>query len=282
MKILDGRQTSIKITQEIQKKVDKAISSGKRAPRLDIILVGNDFASQKYVEMKSKKGQELGIRCEVHSFDENISTEKLVEEITKLNSDSQIDGIMVQLPLPKGIDEDLVLESISPSKDVDGLTSINLGKLFKNDPTAIAPATAKGILHLLHEYEIRIDGKKAVVIGRSDIVGLPTAAMLQNENATITICHSHTNNLKEISKNADILVVGIGKGEYINSEYIKEGCTMIDVGTNRNAEGKLVGDVDFESVKEKVAYITPIPGGVGPMTIASLFSNLIDIYERNE
>jgi methylenetetrahydrofolate dehydrogenase (NADP+)/methenyltetrahydrofolate cyclohydrolase len=281
MKILDGKETSLKITQEIKGKVQTHISSGKRPPRLEIVLVGDDFGSQKYVEMKSKKAQELGIQCNVNKLD-TATTKDLIQLIEKINSDSQIDGVMVQLPLPEGIDENLVLESISPSKDVDGLTSVNLGKLFKNDPTAISPATPKGILSLLHHYNIEIDGRNAVVIGRSDIVGLPVAAMLQNENATVTICHSHTKNLKEICKEADILVVGIGKGEYINSEYIKQGRVVIDVGTNRNEQGKLVGDVDFESIKDMVEYITPVPGGVGPMTIASLLSNLIDIYERNE
>lgn len=281
MKILDGKETSLKITEQIKEKVQTHISSGKRPPRLEIVLVGDDFGSQKYVEMKSKKAQELGIQCNVKKLDTS-TTEDLIQLIGKINGDSQVDGVMVQLPLPKGIEEDLVLESISPSKDVDGLTSVNLGKLFKNDPSAIAPATPKGILTLLHNYNIEIDGKNAVVIGRSDIVGLPVAAMLQNENATVTICHSHTKNLKEICKEADILVVGIGKAEYINSEYIKQGSVVIDVGTNRNAQGKLVGDVDFESVKNMVEYITPVPGGVGPMTIASLLSNLIDIYERNE
>ena len=182
-----------------------------------------------------------------------------------------VDGIMVQLPLPKHINENEILEYILPSKDVDGLTSVNLGKLFKNDPTAIPAATARGVMELLKEYEIQVEGKNAVVINRSSIVGLPIVALLQNENATVTICHSYTQNLKDICKCADILVVGIGKAEYITSEYIKQGSTVIDVGINRNSEGKLVGDVDYSSVKEICEYITPVPGGVGPMTIVSLF-----------
>jgi len=277
MTILDGKQTALKISQKIKEEVQEF----SRKPRLDILLVGSDFGSQKYVEMKSKKAQELGIECNVHSFDENVSEEELIRLIEKLNIDSQVDGIMVQLPLPKHIQESNILEKISPSKDVDGLTSINLGKLFKNDPSAIAPATAKGILKLLREYDIQIDGQDAVVIGRSDIVGLPTAALLQNENATVTVCHSHTQNLKEICKKADILVVGIGKPEYIDREYVKEGAVVIDVGTNKNGEGKLVGDVNFESVKDIASYITPVPGGVGPMTIVCLLSNLIDAYKKN-
>ena len=243
--------------------------------------MGDDFGSQKYVEMKSKKAQELGIQCEVHRFEEDIQEKEIVRLIEELNRNDEIDGVMVQLPLPSHINEKNILEKILPSKDVDGLTSVNLGKLFKNDPTAIAPATAKGILELLKEYEIEIDGKSAVVIGRSDIVGLPTVALLQNENATVTVCHSHTKDLKEVCKRADILVVGIGKAEFIDMEYVKEGSVVIDVGTNKNEEGKLVGDVDFESVKNIVEYITPVPGGVGPMTISCLLSNLLDAYKKN-
>lgn len=281
MKILDGKQTNLKISEKIQKEIQEYINSGKRPPRLDILLVGEDFGSQKYVEMKSKKAQELGIQCEVHRFEEDITEVELIELIEKINEDSEIDGVMVQLPLPKHLNEANILEKILPSKDVDGLTSVNLGKLFKNDPTAIAPATAKGILELLEEYEIDIDGKSAVVIGRSDIVGLPTAAMLQNENATVTICNSHSKDLKEICKRADILVVSVGKAEYIDMDYVKEGSVVIDVGTNKNNEGKLVGDVNFDSVKDIVEYITPVPGGVGPMTISCLLSNLLEIYRRN-
>ncbi len=281
MTILDGKQTALKISEKIQKEIQSISALGKRFPRLDIVLVGNDFGSRKYVEMKSKKAQELGIQCHIHSFSEDVLEEEIITLIEQLNTDTQVDGIMVQLPLPKHITESNILENIFPQKDVDGLTSINLGKLLKNDPTAIAPATAKGILELLKEYKIEIAGKRAVVIGRSDIVGLPTAAILQNENSTVTICHSHTHNLKEVCKESDILVVGIGKPEYIDIEYIKEGSVVIDVGTNKNEEGKLVGDVNFESVKDTVSYITPVPGGVGPMTIVCLLSNLIEAYKKN-
>ncbi len=281
MTILDGKQTSLKISEKIQKDMQEYKELGKRDPRLDILLVGNDFGSQKYVEMKSKKAQELGIQCNVDRFEESVQEDELISLIEELNKDVNVDGVMVQLPLPKHISESNILEKISPSKDVDGLTSVNLGKLFKNDPSAIAPATAKGILELLKEYSIDIDGKDAVVIGRSDIVGLPVAALLQNENATVTVCHSHTPNLKAACNMADILIVGIGKPEYIDREYIKEGAVVIDVGTNKNEEGKLVGDVNFESVKDTVSYITPVPGGVGPMTIVCLLSNLIDAYKKN-
>jgi methylenetetrahydrofolate dehydrogenase (NADP+)/methenyltetrahydrofolate cyclohydrolase len=281
MILLNGKQLSQKIANTLKSKISVYIDSGSRTPRLDIILVGEDFASKKYVDMKMKRAEEIGIKTVLHKFETNVSTEDIISEIKELNNDSRVDGVMVQLPLPKNIDTNVILETIDCSKDVDGLTSVNLGKLFKNDPSAIAPATAKGILKLLEEYDISIDGSKAVVIGRSDIVGLPTAAVLQNSNATVTVCHSHTKNLKEISKQADILVVGIGRAEYIDKGYVKEGAAVIDVGTNRGKDDKLVGDVKFGSVKKVAEYITPVPGGVGPMTISSLLLNLFEIYERN-
>ena len=281
MILLNGKEVSQKTIDALKSKISVYIDSGSRTPRLDIILAGEDFASKKYVDMKMKRAEGIGIKAVLHKFEKNVSTEEIVTEIKRLNSDNRVDGVMVQLPLPKEINTDLVLESIDCNKDVDGLTSINLGKLFKNNPSAIAPATAKGILKLLEEYEIEIDGSKAVVIGRSDIVGLPTAAVLQNSNATVTVCHSHSKNLKEICKQADILVVGIGKAEYIDKGYVKEGATVIDVGTNRGKDDKLVGDVKFGSVKKVAGYITPVPGGVGPMTISSLLLNLFEIYERN-
>lgn len=281
MILLDGRAVSQKILKELKNKIDGYIDIGSRVPRLDIIIIGDDYASKKYVSMKEKRALELGIKTVVHEFDSNTKEEDITELIDKLNSDSRVDGLMVQLPLPKGLETKNILERISPKKDVDGLTSSNLGKLFRNEKDAIAPATARGVLKILEEYEIGIDGVNAVVLGRSEIVGLPTAAMLQNSNATVTICHSHTKNLKDISKNADILVVGIGKAEYIDKAYIKEGAVVIDIGTNLNQEGKLVGDVKFGSVKKVAEYITPVPGGIGPMTIASLLLNLFEIYEKN-
>ncbi len=281
MEILDGKYTSSVMLQNLKTEIQKYIQQGKRAPRIDILLVGDDYASQMYVNMKEKKALDLGISVNVHNFEKDINENDLLKLISQLNNDKRVDGIMVQLPMPEHINESKVLESILPSKDVDGLTSTNLGKLFKNDSSAIAPATAKGVIKLLDKYNIQIEGKNAVVVGRGDISGLPIAAMLQNRNATITICHSHTQNLKDICKDADILVSSIGRAEYINSEYVKNGSIVIDVGTNRNSEGKLVGDIDFNSVKDIAGYITPVPGGVGPMTIACLFDNLIEMYKRN-
>ena len=281
MEILDGKYTSSVILQNLKTEIQKYLQEGKRAPRIDILLVGDDYASQMYVNMKEKKALDLGILVNIHKFDKDISQAQLIKLIKELNNENEVDGIMVQLPMPEHINESEVLESILPSKDVDGLTSTNLGKLFKNDSSAIPPATAKGVIKLLDNYDVQIEGKRAVVIGRGDISGLPIAAMLQNRNATVTICHSHTQELKDICKDADILVSSIGRAEYINSEYVKNGSVVIDVGTNRNSEGKLVGDVDFNSVKDIAGYITLVPGGVGPMTIACLFDNLIEMYKRN-
>lgn len=281
MILLDGKAVSQKILKNLKSQIDRYIDIGSRVPRLDIIIVGDDYASKKYVSMKEKRASELGIKALIHDFDSKVDEEEIVELIDKLNNDSRVDGLMVQLPLPKGFNTQRILEKISPQKDIDGLTSSNLGKLFKNEGDAIAPATAKGVLKLLEEYEIEIDGQSAVVVGRSEIVGLPTAAMLQNNNATVTICHSHTKNLKDITKNADILVVGIGKAEHIDKSYVKEGAVVVDIGTNLNKDGKLVGDVKFGSVKKVAGYITPVPGGIGPMTIASLLLNLFEIYEKN-
>ena len=281
MEILDGKYTSSVMLQNLKTEIQKYLQEGKRAPRIDIMLVGDDYASQMYVSMKEKKALDLRILVNIHTFDKEILQAQLIKLIKELNNENEVDGIMVQLPMPEHINESEVLESILPSKDVDGLTSTNLGKLFKNDSSAIPPATAKGVIKLLDNYDVQIEGKRAVVIGRGDISGLPIAAMLQNKNATVTICHSHTQGLKDICKDADILVSSIGRAEYINSEYVKNGSVVIDVGTNRNSEGKLVGDVDFNSVKDIAGYITPVPGGVGPMTIACLFDNLIEMYKRN-
>ncbi len=281
MEILDGKYTSSVMLQNLKTEIQKYLQEGKRAPRIDIMLVGDDYASQMYVSMKEKKALDLRILVNIHTFDKEISQAQLIKLIKELNNENEVDGIMVQLPMPEHINESEVLESILPSKDVDGLTSTNLGKLVKNDSSAIPPATAKGVIKLLDNYDVQIEGKRAVVIGRGDISGLPIAAMLQNRNATVTICHSHTQELKDICKDADILVSSIGRAEYINSEYVKNGSVVIDVGTNRNSEGKLVGDIDFNSVKDIAGYITPVPGGVGPMTIACLFDNLIEMYKRN-
>jgi methylenetetrahydrofolate dehydrogenase (NADP+)/methenyltetrahydrofolate cyclohydrolase len=283
MTILDGKEISIEILEQLEEEIQDLLDQGNRIPRLDIIMVGNDYASEKYVSMKRKKGEKIGIKIVVHSFEDDVEDSEIQELIEKLNEDSLVDGIMVQLPLPKEsktFNTKDILETIDISKDVDGLTYAALGAIWM-EREAIGAATPTGIIKLLNEYDIDVTGKNAVVVGRSKIVGLPLAGMLARRDATVTVAHSKSENLIDICKNADILAVGIGKPKYINRDYIKEDAIVIDIGINRDYEGNLVGDVDFEDVKDKCSYITPVPGGVGPMTIASLFSNLIKIYKRN-
>jgi methylenetetrahydrofolate dehydrogenase (NADP+)/methenyltetrahydrofolate cyclohydrolase len=283
MEILDGKKTSEEIMHRLSEQIKKLLANGNRVPRLDIIIVGHDFASEKYVGMKEKRGKDLGIKIVIHRLESNIDEKEIISLIEKLNIDTLVDGIMVQLPLPKDyqtFNTKKILESISILKDVDGLTYGSLGCVW-NEREGIGAATPTGIIKLLDEYDIEISGKRVVVLGRSQIVGLPLAAMLLRTDATVTIAHSRTENLKRLCRTADILAVGIGRPEYITSEFVKDGAVVIDIGTNRSYDGKLVGDVDFDNVKEKCSYITPVPGGVGPMTIASLFSNLIKIYTRN-
>ncbi|MDD2270404.1 MAG: bifunctional 5,10-methylenetetrahydrofolate dehydrogenase/5,10-methenyltetrahydrofolate cyclohydrolase [Candidatus Dojkabacteria bacterium] len=283
MTILDGKTVSEEILQRLEEEVKNLLDQGHRVPRLDIIIVGHDFASEKYVSMKEKKGQKVGIKIVLHKFEDDAEDAEIISLIRKLNEDSLIDGIMVQLPLTnisKTFNTKDILESIDVSKDVDGLTYSSLGAVWV-ERESIGPATPTGIIKLLNEYDIDVTGKNVVVVGRSKIVGLPLAAMLSRRDATVTVAHSKSENLPEICKEADILAVGIGKPKYINRDYIKKGAIVIDIGINRDYEGNLVGDVDFEEVKDHCSYITPVPGGVGPMTIASLFSNLIKVYKRN-
>lgn len=283
MTILDGKEVSEEILIKLKEEIETLLDQGNRVPRLDIIIVGNDYASEKYVSMKEKKGQKLGVKIVVHRFDETVEETDIKDLIKKLNQDALVDGIMVQLPLPKGsktFNTKDVLETIDTTKDVDGLTYASLGSVWV-ERESIGAATPTGIIKLLEEYDIEVVGKNAVVVGRSKIVGLPLAGMLARRDATVTVAHSRSENLTEICKEADILAVGIGKPQYINKDFVKEGAIVIDIGINRDYDGNLVGDVDFDDVKDLCSYITPVPGGVGPMTIAALFSNLIKIYKRN-
>ena len=283
MKILDGKRTSQKILEEISSKVERIALDGKRVPRLDLILVGDDFASVKYVQIKEQKALELGIECQTHHLEQDSTTEEVVNLVKTLNAFDDVDGFMVQLPLPDHIDTNIVLESIEPGKDVDGLTSVNLGRLFQNDPKAIPPATPLGIMKLLDEYKIDVFGKRVVILGASNIVGVPLEAILLRRDATVTICNSKTSNIKEVAKTADILISATGVPLLVNSEFLKEGVVVIDVGSNKHPEtGKLVGDVDWEDIQGIPSYITPVPGGVGPMTVASLMLNLMHCYEQNK
>ncbi len=283
MKILDGKLTSQKILEEISSKVERIALDGKRVPRLDLILVGDDFASVKYVQIKEKKARELGIECQTHHLEQDCTTEEVVNLVKTLNAFDDVDGFMVQLPLPDHIDTNIVLESIEPRKDVDGLTSVNLGRLFQNDPKAIPPATPLGIMKLLYEYDINVFGKRVVILGASNIVGVPLGAILLRRDATVTICNSKTQNIQEVAKTADILISATGVPLLVKSEFLKEGVVVIDVGSNKHPEtGKLVGDIDWEDIQGIPSYITPVPGGVGPMTVASLMLNLMHCYEQNK
>ncbi len=278
--ILDGKKLSETIKQEIAVEVKKLTDSSLLPPGLAVIIVGNNPASKVYVSSKKKACAATGIYSLEVALDENITQEKLIEEINKLNNDEKINGILLQLPLPKHLDEHKALEAISPDKDVDGFHPINVGKLYIGLDTFV-PCTPKGIIEILKRYEVPISGKNAVVIGRSNIVGKPIAALLMKENATVTIAHSKTQNLEKLVKSADIVVAAIGKPNYVKGDWIKEGAVVVDVGINSiddpsSPKGyKLVGDVDYEEAEKKASFITPVPGGVGPMTIAMLLSNTL-------
>lgn len=279
MQILDGKAVALKMQQKIIEQIQQLKIEGSRLPRLDVIIVGNDYGSIKYVEMKQKKALELGITAKVHNLEELATTDEVKNLILFLNQDSTVDGIMVQLPLPQNIDTNRVLESIEPHKDVDGLTPTNLGKLFQKDLSGIAPATPVGIMELLDYYNIDVYARNVVILGSSNIIGVPLSAMMLEKKATVTLCNELTENISEISKNADILVSATGKAKLVNKDFVKKGCVIIDVGSNKDPQtGKLVGDVDMEDVKDIPEYITPVPGGVGPMTIISLMLNLMKCY----
>lgn len=276
--ILDGKELSKKIKQEIKEEVSKLIEQNTIVPGLAIVLVGNNPASEIYVRNKLK----AAAFCKINAFlireDENITEEALLNLVYTLNQDPQYHGIIVQLPLPKHINEQKIIDAIDTSKDVDGFGVLNKGRLFSG-LKAMESATPHGIMRLLDAYNIPIEGRHAVVVGRSNIVGKPMAILLLNRNATVTICHSKTQNLKEITKQADILVVAIGKAKYITADMVKEGAVVVDVGTNR-IDGVLCGDVDFENVAPIASYISPVPGGVGPLTIASLLENTVMAYKK--
>jgi methylenetetrahydrofolate dehydrogenase (NADP+) / methenyltetrahydrofolate cyclohydrolase len=278
MTILDGKKLSEKILTSLKEELN---SLGLK-PRLDIVLVGEYLPSVKYVEMKQKKAESIDIGGQIHRLPENSSTQDVVSLIQKLNQDNKITGFMVQLPLPVQIDTLTVLSAIDPNKDADGLSPTNLGLLFQKKSTGITAATALGVIKLIEEYNIDLDGKNAVIIGRSPDVSLPLFARLLDKNCTVTICHSHTKNLDKICREADILISAIGKPKFLGPEFVKDNAVIIDVGyaTDPNT-GKTTGDFDFEAIKEKVSYITPVPGGVGPMTVASLLLNTVEISKRN-
>lgn len=270
--IIDGNKISGEIRAELKNEVD-AMSKDGVVPGLAVVLIGENPASQVYVRMKEKACGEVGIYSRKITLPEDTSEQEVLSLIADLNSDAQINGILVQLPLPKHIDEKKILDAIDPDKDVDGFHPVNVGRLVIGEPL-FPPCTPQGIIELLKRTGVDINGKDAVIIGRSNIVGKPIAMLLMHENATVTVCHSRTKDLAAKASAADILVAAIGKPEMVTADMVKEGAVVIDVGVNR-VEDKLVGDVNFEAAKEKASAITPVPGGVGPMTIAMLLSNTV-------
>ena len=277
-KIISGKELSKTIRSDVKNKVEQLTKKYKRAPHLAVVLVGEDPASKSYVKAKERACKKALMDSTVIIKEEEISEEDLLDIIEKLNADSTVDGILVQLPLPDHIDEDKIIDSIQLEKDVDGFHPLNLAYMHLGRK-AIYPATPKGIMTMIHSKGIDVKGKKALVIGRSNIVGKPVAMLLLSEHATVTIAHSRTKNLKEECLASDIIVAAVGRPKMVTADMVKEGAVIIDVGVNR-VNGKLVGDVDFDQVKEKASYITPVPGGVGPMTITSLLENTLECFER--
>jgi len=273
MKILDGKAVSLKVKESVKVRADELKKFGIE-PTLAVVLVGEDKASQTYVRAKEKACNEYGIKSVAHRLSENTTQNELLALINVLNLDDSIHGILVQLPLPKHIDTNVVLAAIDPRKDVDGFHAVNVGKLVSG-LDGFVPCTPLGVMEILKEYGIEVAGLNAVVIGRSNIVGKPMANLLLNASATVTVAHSKTKNLKEICKNADLIVAAIGKPFFLKADMVKDGAVVVDVGINRLDDGRLVGDVDFDEVAPKCSYITPVPGGVGPMTIAMLLNNTI-------
>jgi methylenetetrahydrofolate dehydrogenase (NADP+)/methenyltetrahydrofolate cyclohydrolase len=276
--IISGKELSKTIRKEVKEQVIVLTEKYHRMPHLAVVLVGDDPASKSYVRAKERACEKAMIKSTVILKNEDTSEEELLQIITKLNDDETVDGILVQLPLPKQINEDKVIDAIKLEKDVDGFHPLNLAYMHLGRH-AIYPATPKGIMTMIKRSNIQLKGKKALVVGRSNIVGKPVAMMLLKEHATVTIAHSRTENLKAECLAADIIVAAVGKPKMITADMVKEGATIIDVGVNR-VDGKLVGDVDFDALKDKVSYITPVPGGVGPMTITSLLQNTLECYER--
>jgi methylenetetrahydrofolate dehydrogenase (NADP+)/methenyltetrahydrofolate cyclohydrolase len=287
---LDGRAVSAHFKGQIAEEVAELTASGKRPPHLAAILVGDDGGSRTYIEAKDRACKEVGFNSTILYFNADISQDELLREVQKINENSEIDGLIVQLPLPAHIDENSITQTISPQKDVDGFHDINMGKLTKGDYSGYVSATPLGITMLLKYYDIETSGKHAVVIGRSNIVGRPMSILLSDSsetgNATVTLCHSRTKNLIEICRTADIVVAAIGKPYFVTPEMIKPGAIVIDVGTTRIDDAtrergwKLAGDVDFKSVEPLAAMITPVPGGVGPMTITALLNNTLKAYKQ--
>lgn len=271
--LIDGKTVSAAVKESVRLEVEQLKNQGVDAC-LAVIIVGSDPASRVYVNNKKKACALTGIRSEEYALPEETTQSELLGLIDRLNADEKVNGILCQLPLPKHIDENTVIERIDPKKDVDMFSCVNVGKMWVGDGVFL-PCTPAGVMELLSYYDIDLCGKNCVVVGRSNIVGKPMACLLLEKNATVTVCHSKTKNLAEICRAADVIVAAVGKAKFITADMVKNGAVVIDVGINRNEDGKLCGDVDFESVKEKASFITPVPGGCGPMTIAMLMKNTV-------
>lgn len=289
MQRIDGKATANEIKEELTEEVSQITQSGKRAPHLAIVLIGNDGASETYVNHKLKTCDQIGFKTSLIRYEEDVTEKELLEKIQEINQDPEIDGLIVQLPVPEHIAQQKVIETIDPAKDVDGFHPVNIGRMVLGMPCYVS-ATPNGILELLDRYQIETEGKNCAVVGRSNIVGKPMSILLSRKaspgNATVTQCHSRTPNIAEITQKADIIIVAMGKPEYLTADMVKEGAVVIDVGTTRvksdktKSGWKLKGDVAFEEVSPKCSYITPVPGGVGPMTIVSLLRNTLKAFNK--
>ena len=273
MEIINGKELAANIRKELKKEVEE-LKKKAIYPKLAVIMVGDDKASKVYVKSKSNACEEIGIEYEEFLLDENTTMEQLLNLIYKLNEDEKVHGILLQSPVPKHLDINMAFKEIKTEKDVDGFNPINVGKLSLNQDCFVS-CTPYGIIKMLEAYNIPIEGENAVIIGRSNIVGKPLMQCLLNKNATVTICHSKTKNIEETTKRADIVIAALGKPNFVNANMVKEGAVVIDVGINRMEDGKIIGDVNFEDVSKKASYITPVPGGVGPMTVAMLMHNVV-------
>lgn len=277
--LIDGKQVSASVKEQVRQETEILVQKYGKRPALAVVIVGNNPASRVYVNNKKKACETVGFQSFEYALPEDTSQEELLELVQTLNADENINGILVQLPLPKQIDENAIINAISSKKDVDAFHPENVGKIMIGD-YAFLPCTPAGVMELIHTTGVEISGKKCVVIGRSNIVGKPMAMLLLHESGTVTICHSRTQDLPSVTKEADILVVAIGKANFVTADMVKDGAVVIDVGMNRLENGKLCGDVDFAEVESKASWITPVPGGVGPMTIAMLMKNTLTAFKK--
>ena len=274
MQIIDGKKVSAEVKANVKKQTEELKEKYGVTPGLAVVIVGDDPASRVYVNNKKKACEAVGFMSEEYALPAETTHEELLALVKKLNDKEDINGILVQLPLPKHLDDKAVIEAISPLKDVDAFHAVNVGKIMLGEYDFL-PCTPAGVMEMLHSYDIPVEGKECVVIGRSNIVGKPMGMLLLHENGTVTICHSRTKNLAEVCRRADILVAAVGIPKFVKADMVKDGAVVIDVGMDRDENGKLCGDVDFDNVKDKCSFITPVPGGVGPMTIATLMTNTL-------